>query len=56
MFGRKKLYKFVYGYYIEHTTIISAKDEHQAIKRFKKEMNRMYFAMPSIVSVEEIQV
>ena len=54
MFGRKKLYKFVYKYYYVRTTIISAKDEYQALKRFKREMNRMFFAMPSIVSIEEI--
>ena len=54
MFRPKRLYKFVYEYYTKHTTIISAKDEYQALKKFKREMNRMFFVMPSIVSMGEI--
>ena len=53
-FKEKKLYKIKYQLYCTYTTIIEAKDEYQALKKFKKEMKRMYFAMPTIISLEEI--
>lgn len=54
MFKKKKLYKIRYEWISIDTTIIEAKDEYRALKKFKKEMKRMFFAPPTIISVEEI--
>lgn len=36
LFKQKKLYKIQYRFVNYHTTIIEAKDEHQAIKKFRR--------------------
>lgn len=54
MFKKNKLYRIKYEWVCIDTTIISAKDEHQALKKFKKEMERCMFVMPKIISLEEI--
>ena len=55
MFKRKKLYRIVYELLTRYTTIIEAKDEYQAIKKFKKEVKDAGIR-PTIISFEEIQV
>ena len=52
MFKKKKLYEVVYELYATYTTIIEAKDEYQALKKFKKD----YGIRPSILSFKEIGV
>ena len=54
MFGKKKLYKIVYELFARYTTIIEAKDEYQALKKFKKEVKNAGIR-PTIISFEEIQ-
>ena len=54
MFKKKKLYKIVYKLLATYTTIISAKDEHQAIEKFYK-MTK-YGIDPTILSFEEYKV
>lgn len=54
MFKKKKLYKIVYEKLATYTTIISAKNEHQAIKKFHK-MTKYGFT-PTILSFEEYKV
>lgn len=54
MFRKNKLYRIKYEWICIGSTIISAKDEHQALKKFKKEMSRQMFTMPKILSLEEI--
>ena len=36
LFKKKKLYKIQYRFINCHTTIIEAKDEHQALKKFRR--------------------
>lgn len=36
LFKQKKLYKIQYRFIKNHTTIIEAKDEHQALKKFRR--------------------
>lgn len=55
MFKKKKLYKIVYELFCTYTTIIEAKDEFQAIKKFKKEVANSG-VRPSIISFEELKV
>lgn len=55
MFRRKKLYKFVYEKFQRHTTIIEAKDEYQALKKFKKEV-KCFDAHITIISFEEYKL
>lgn len=55
MFRKKKLYKIVYELFARYTTIIEAKDEYQAIKKFKKEV-RNKGVTPTIISFEEYKV
>ena len=55
MFRKKKLYKIVYKLYCRYTTIIEAKDEYQALKKFKREVKNTGIT-PTIISFEEIQV
>jgi hypothetical protein len=55
MFKKKKLYKIVYELYIRYTTIIEARDEYQALKKFKKEV-RNSGIRPTIISFEEYQM
>lgn len=53
MFKKKKLYKIVYEMVYKYNIIVEAKNEFQAIRKFKKEMgNRLY----SIISFEEYKV
>lgn len=54
MFKKKKLYKIVYKLLATYTTIISAKDEHQAIEKFHK-MTK-HGIDPTILSFEEYKV
>lgn len=54
MFRKKKLYKIVYELYARYTTIIEAKDEYQAIKKFKKEVKTSI--RPTIISFEEYKL
>lgn len=53
MFKKKKLYKIVYRMLVEHSTIIEAKDEFQAIKKFNKKMVGL---IHEIVSFEEYKI
>jgi hypothetical protein len=55
MFRKKKLYKIVYELFSRYTTIIDAKDEYQALKKFKREVKNAGIR-PTIISFEEIQV
>ena len=55
MFRKKKLYKIVYELYARYTTIIEAKDEYQAIKKFKKEVKNASIR-PTIISFEEYKL
>lgn len=50
MFGKKKLYKIVWHSLCDYTTIIAAKNEAQALKKFYNEYGRL---IPSIISFEE---
>ena len=54
MFKNKKLYRIRYEWISIDTIIIEAKDKYQALKKFKKEMKSMFFAPPTIISLEEI--
>ena len=54
MFKKKKLYKITYELLSTYTTIIEAKDEFQAIKKFKKETR--YGIRPTIISFEEYKI
>jgi hypothetical protein len=54
MFKKKKLYKIVYEQLVTYTTIISAKDEHQALNKFHK--MTQYGIVPSIISFEEYKI
>lgn len=55
MFKKKKLYKIKYQLMSTYTTIIAARDEFQALKRFKREVKNAG-VRPTIISFEEIQV
>ena len=55
MFKKKKLYKIKYQLFVTYTTIIGAKDEFQALKKFKREVKDAG-VRPTIISFEEIQV
>ena len=55
MFKKKKLYKIVYELLNRYTTIIDAKDEYQALKKFKKEVKDAGIR-PTIISFEETSV
>lgn len=50
MFGKKKLYRIKYHFIIDHNTIISAHNPHQAIKKLYRE----YWSIVDILSIEEI--
>lgn len=52
MFKKKKLYKVVYRLYTPYTTIVAAKDEVKALKKFKKEVPNNGIR-PTIISFEE---
>lgn len=58
MFGPKKLYRIVYKYYGTYTIIIEAKNEAQALRKFRKRVyNKVYIPSAlSIVSIEEYKV
>jgi hypothetical protein len=51
LFKQKKLYKIQYRFINYHTTIVEAKDEHQALKKFRRlhSMTENY----DIYSIEE---
>ena len=53
MFRKKRLYKIVYKMLCYYTTIIEAKDEIQAIRKFNRKMSDKLY---SIVSFEEYKV
>lgn len=55
MFRKKRLYKIVYKLLVTYTTIIEAKDEFQALKKFKREVKDAGIR-PTIILFEEIQV
>jgi hypothetical protein len=55
LFGQRKLYKVVYDRYGTHTTIVEAKDECRAIKKFHK-MFEYTGIKPSIISFERYWV
>ena len=50
-FERKKMYKIVYRQLAEYTTIIEARNEFQAIRKFHR-MHEYSGITPSIVSFE----
>lgn len=54
MFKKKKLYKIVYRLYTTYITIVEAKDEYQALRKFKKEV-RYSGITPTIISFEEYE-
>lgn len=54
MYKKKKLYRIKYQLIATHTTIIEAKDEFQALKKFKREV-KYAGVRPTIISFEEIQ-
>ena len=55
MFGRKKkMYKIVYELLNRYTTIIEAKDEFQALRKFHKQTK--YGIPPTIISFEEYKI
>ena len=55
MFKNKKLYKIEYKvFHSRYNTIIEAKDEFQALKKFKREVKDRITGF-SIISLEEIQ-
>jgi hypothetical protein len=53
MFKKKKLYKIVYRILAEHSAIIEAKDEFQAIRKFNRKMDGI---VHEIVSFEEYRL
>ena len=53
MFKKKKLYRIKYRLYATYVTIIEAKDDFQALKRFKREVKKTGI-MPMIISFEEV--
>ena len=55
MFKKKKLYKITYELYARYTTIVEAKDEYQALKKFKKEL-KYCGIRPTIISFEEYNI
>lgn len=55
MFKQKKLYKIVYELLARYTTIVEAKDEYQALKKFKKETKNTGI-IPTIISFEEYKL
>lgn len=56
MFRKKKLYKITYRVLNTRDTIISAKDEHQAIKKFHRMVRNTYEYPATIISFEEYTV
>ena len=54
MFKQNKIYKITYQVFANHTTFIAAKDTAQALKRFRKNMQREWFAVPDIISIQEV--
>ena len=55
MFRQKKLYRIVYELCARYTTIVEAKDEYQALKKFKREVGGVGIR-PTIISFEEYKV
>lgn len=55
MFKQKKLYKIDYELFARYTTIVEAKDEYQALKKFKKEVKNAGIR-PKIISFEEYKL
>ena len=53
MFRKKKLYEIVWHAYLTKTSIIEAKDETQALRKFYKKYDCF---VPSIISFREISV
>lgn len=54
-FGRKRMYKVVYRMLNTYTTIVEARNEFQAIRKFHK-MTRDSGITPSIISFEEYRI
>lgn len=54
MFGKKKMYRIHYRLWATYTTIILAKDEHQALRKFKREVANAGIR-PTILSFEEVK-
>jgi hypothetical protein len=52
---KKKMYKITYQLYTTYTTLIEAKDEFQALKKFKREVKYSGIT-PSIISFEEVSL
>ena len=53
MFGKKKLYEIIWKTVYSYTTIIVAKNEEQALKKFYKKYDCM---IPSIISFKEYKI
>ena len=53
MFGKKKLYEIVWKTVYSYTTIIVAKNEGQALKKFYKKYDCL---IPSIISFKEYKI
>lgn len=53
MFGKEKLYEIVWKCLVTHTTIVAAKNEVQAMKKFYKENGCL---MPDIISFKEYKI
>jgi hypothetical protein len=51
IFKRKRLFKIVYEKIGRYTTIIEARDEYHALRKFHRKME--YGIEPSIISIEE---
>ena len=57
MFRKKKLYEIIYKtHFLEYTTIIDAKNEIQAFRKFKREMKRNNNEVCRIISFKEYSV
>ena len=53
LFKEKKLYKIRFCGFAHHTTIIAAKDEYQALKKFRKHHSLVSY---DIYSIEEYKL
>ena len=56
MFSSKKLYKIIYQTFANYSTIISAKDKTQALKKFYKQAKKEWFVTPDVLSIQEIVI
>lgn len=54
MFNNKNLYKIVYQIYARYSTIIAAKNETQALKKFYKHAKKQHYIIPDVISIQEV--